>query len=237
MRFATALRFTAAVSVLVLSVASNASLVALYKLHKDARDSTKNHNDGVLENLPIFKHGSLVLDGSLNQFVTCPVNIDPSVMPQITMGGWFKFTGSSLPGITGILGADVGGYGRQLDIDFRGDSSGNYFWSSFASRNPINAPLAGSPFVPNKWTFVVMRADQATGNLTLTVDKTNYVRQGVFFTPNLNTLAIGRNPYYDYPFTGLVQNVFIYNNVLSDKALAELRNDTNPDEDDQGEDE
>jgi len=83
--------------------------------------------------------------------------------------------------------------------------------------------IGGSPVAPNRWTFVAMRQDQNTGRLVLDVDGEHFTATQVFFGSGLDTTTIGRNPSFDIPFYGRIDNVFIFSSVLSDAQISDIR--------------
>ena len=70
--------------------------------------------------------------------------------------------------------------------------------------------------------------DQVAQTTTLTVNSKQYSLEGVTMPSNLSFLSIGRNPTYNLSFTGQIENVFVFNNVLSPCDLGILAFLTNP---------
>jgi hypothetical protein len=198
-------------------------LVAFYTFDDGtARDLSGKGNNGTLStNAPTFtvsgyQGGALSFESARNNFITIPVDINPIVMPQITMGGWFNASAKT-DVIRGLLSHDDGDFDRTLDIDSR--SSSGFTWSAFTGSGVIG----GSPVAPNRWTFVAMRQDQNTGNLVLDVDGKRFTTTRAFFGSGLNTTTIGRNPSFDIPFYGRIDNVFIFNSFLNDAQISDIR--------------
>ena len=199
-------------------------LVAFYTFDDGtARDVSGNGNNGTLSPDPPnfiasgYQGRAFSYESARNNFITIPVNINPVVMPQITMGGWFNASATT-DVIRGLISHDDGRYDRTLDIDFRG-SSDHFTWSAFTGSGVIG----GSPVAPNRWTFVAMRQDQNTGRLVLDVDGEHFTATRVFFGSGLDTTTIGRNPSFDIPFYGRIDNVFIFSSVLSDAQISDIR--------------
>ena len=154
---------------------------------------------------------------SANQdnFVTIPVNINPSKMPKITMGGWFNSTTTDVNRT--VLCHDDGGYDRHLGIDERGGEG--FRWSAFTG----SGVFAGAPVVARAWTFVALRHDQTTGRLTLDVGAKRFRSEGAVFGDGFDHTTIGRNPSFGGTFDGRIDNVFIYNEMLSDAQVDDIR--------------
>ena len=148
--------------------------------------------------------------------MTVPLDISPSAMPQLTMGGWFY--ANDVPNQGGLLGDDNGGFDRMLDIDTR-DSDGIPYWSAFNGKGVV----AGGPFEYGQWVFVAVRYDQASGTMTLDVNGTFTNSTTSFGASSLNTFTIGRNPSFAAWFDGKIDDVFVYNGLLPNSYLDEIQ--------------
>ena len=190
-----------------------------------ANDVSGNGNNGVLSSptAPQFTSASAWQGQSASfngsSWITVPININPSTSPQITMGGWFRATDASY--ISAVISHDNGPFDRTIGIDNRiGPSpNGPYRWSTFIG----TGVLPGSTVELNTWNFVSLRHNQATGELILDVNQNRYKQTGVTFTAGDSNTRIGDNPNFDTPFRGLGDNVFIYNEVLSDAQIAAIQ--------------
>jgi hypothetical protein len=201
------------------------NLQAFYPFDGNFSDVSGRGNTGIPSSsppsfvMPGYQSQAIQLNAANNQFVTAPVNISPAAMPQVTMGGWFNASTlvTSSGAIRGLISDDDGGLDRTIDVDTRG--GGGLRWSAFTG----SAILAGSPVVANQWTFVVVRYDQVAGTVILNVDGNEFSATGRVDSNSTNTTTIGRNPNFDFPFDGLIDNVFIYNMFLSDAQIAMIR--------------
>jgi Mg-chelatase subunit ChlD len=206
-------------------------LVAFYTFDDGtARDVSGNGNNGTLSpNPPNFiasgyQRWAFSYESARNNFITIPVDINPGVMPQITIGGWFNASAESDVS-RGLISHDDGRYingcrYRNLYI-FKPDSSDRATWSATADGTDwLNS---GSPAEPNRWTFVAMTHDQNTGRLVLWVDGGHFAATKVFYESGLDKTTIGRNPNNDAPFYGRIDNVFIFSSVLSDAQISDIR--------------
>jgi hypothetical protein len=160
-------------------------------------------------------------DARQKNFITIPVDINPTVMPQITIGGWFNAGPSepAAPGHYALLshGNGNGGFDRGLIIHKRrGD--GAFLWNTFT----FSIPFGDATVKAGQWTFVVMRHDQATSNLTFDVDG-RQAKTKAFFGLGKPRTTIGHNPEHQQPFSGKIDNIFIYKGVLDDDKIADIR--------------
>ncbi len=146
-----------------------------------------------------------------NTFITIPLDINPAALPGLTMGAWVRPRDVSGV-IRGILSNDNGGFDRNLDLDTRGGSGLRY--SAFTG----SGVLGGPPAVANTWVFLAVRYDDTAGTVRLDVDSARFSVGGRPGAGNSQT-TIGRNPNFDSPFIGSIDNVFFFNRVLSDSEL------------------
>ena len=203
----------------------NPELVAFYDFDDGtAKDKSGHGHHGVLSQSPPtfvsdgLQGGALSFEEKKKNVMTIPLDINATVLPQITMGGWFN-ANSSKP-VQTLISHDNDGFDRSLKIHNRGGSGSQ--WSAF-KRNGV---LAGAPVKIGTWTFVAMRHDQLSGKLALDVDA-NRVTTKAFFGPGHNWTTVGASELkatrYATWFSGKIDNVFIYNEVLSDAKIADIR--------------
>jgi serine/threonine protein kinase len=166
-------------------------LVAFYDFNDGtATDSSGRGNHGTLSSNPPsftsqgYQGGALSFGAQQKNLVTIPVDINPSVMPQITMGGWFNSNSANVT--QPLLSHDDNGFDRTLTVDKRG---GGFGWKAFTG----SGVFGGAPVVPGQWTFVAMRQDNLTGNLTLDVDARREITKS-FFGLGLPRVRIGGGP-------------------------------------------
>jgi hypothetical protein len=105
-----------------------------------------------------------------------------------------------------------------LGIDERG--GGGVTWSAFTGSGVLSS---GVGVTPGAWTFVAVTHNQANGQLRLYVDgvlKASTSSAG-FGTGFVQT-TVGRNPNFDTPFDGRMDNVFFANEVLTEAQIADI---------------
>jgi Concanavalin A-like lectin/glucanases superfamily len=196
-------------------------LVAFYDFNDGtATDRSGRGNHGTLSSNPPsftsqgYQGGALSFGAQQKNLVTIPVDINPSVMPQITMGGWFNSNSANVT--QPLLSHDNNGFDRTLTVDKRG--GGGFGWKAFTG----SGVFGGAPVVPGQWTFVAMRQDNLTGNLTLDVDGRRDSTKS-FFGLGLPRVRIGGRLAHNVWFDGKSDNIFIFRCVLSDDSIAEIR--------------
>jgi serine/threonine protein kinase len=198
------------------------TLVAFYNFDDGtARDASGHGHHGTMSPNPPqptsegYEAGALLFDPRRENFVTIPVDIDPAAMPQITMGGWANSRAEG--GDQTLLSRDNGGYDRTLVIR-HSDNGSPFEWTAFTG----SGLLWSLPVQFQKWTFVAMRHDQATGELILDVDG-NRTEAKAHFDVGAQSTMIGKNPYFNAYFNGSIDNVFIFRSVLDDATIADIR--------------
>jgi hypothetical protein len=193
--------------------------VAYYNFNAGPNDVSGNgHNPTLSDDPPTFafaggyEGGDYIFNSANENSMTVPLDIGPTAMPQLTMGDWFYAFG--VAGQGGLLSDDNGGFDRTIDIDTR-DSDGTPDWSAFNGTGVV----AGGPVTAGQWTFVAVRYDQATGTMAFDVNGTFTYSETHFDLSQLNTFTIGRNPSFAAWFDGEIDDVFVYNQLLSNAQL------------------
>lgn len=189
-------------------------LVADYSFDGDTKDHSENGNHATNHGATFvsgIKGKALDFDGV--DFVSAPVNINPDVMPQMTMAVWVKPDDGSP--IRQVISHDDGGYGRSLGIDRRGGGTG---WSAFCGSGSV---LGYCPVEVGKWTFIAAVYDQDAGTVKLYVNGAIYKKEGTLGAGQ-ERICIGANPSFMEYFSGVIDEVKIYNRALSADELKSL---------------
>ena len=190
-----------------------AGLVAYYNFDNGTNDVSGNGHNGTLSANPPtltsagYQDNAYQFTGANKTSINVPLNISPTAMPDLTMGGWFNASNASASQ-GGLLSDDNGGFDRTIDIDTR---NGGVKWSAFSGYGVVG----GAAVVPNQWVFVAVRYNQTAGTMSLDVNGTFTNATTDFDLNQLNTLTIGRNPSFAAWFTGKIDQVFVYNQVLT----------------------
>ncbi|RCV64712.1 Concanavalin A-like lectin [Methanophagales archaeon] len=190
-------------------------LVAYYPFDGDFVDHFGTANNSTNHGatfVPGYKGQALCFDG-LDDYVSAPVNINPDVMPQMTMIAWAR-SNSTSKGT--VISCDAGGYDRTINIDSRGGGTG---WSAFSGSKGV---LGYSPVTIGDWTFVAAVYDQDAETVKLYVNGTLINEEEGMLGPGWNYTHIGSNPSHRQYFSGTIDEVRIYNRTLSTEELNAL---------------
>ena len=165
-----------------------------------------------------------------------PIDVNPSVLPQMTWGAWVRT--NSLTGRQKVLGHDDNGWDRALGKDDRAPATGSR-WTSFTGNAEVSntGPVEGTPVVDSTdaWTFIAATYDQATEQVvvyvdtdadTMTDDVVAVSEPAGFGPSRFTTFAIGglRPDNAAEAWNGLIDGVFVFDNVLTAAEITEIRN-------------
>ena len=192
-------------------------LLAFYPFDGNANDASGNNNDGVVTGAALssgYEGQSYHFNGS-SDLIRLPLNINPSVHPQLTMGAWVNV--NSANPIRQVISEDNGGFDRSLGIDNRGGGTG---WSAFAGTGQV---LGYEPVTSGEWTFVAVVYDQAAGTVTLYVNGHAFQKAGSLGAGNTFSV-IGANPGFGQYFSGTIDDVFFYDTAMTADEITAIRN-------------
>ncbi len=170
--------------------------------------------------------GAYEFDGT--QRWVAPINIDPAVLPQVTMGAWVR-TSSLVPGLRKILGTDNGGWDRSIGLD---DRDGPFRFTSFIG-NGTPATGTPGPTSVHQWAFVAVTYDEVTTELAMYVDTDAVTTEPLVpvivptgFMGGFDTVAIGglRPDNAAEAWLGTIDNVFFFDEILTPERMTALRN-------------
>jgi len=164
-----------------------------------------------------------------------PVNVNPAVMPQMTWGAWVR-TDSLVSGTRKVLGHDNGAWDRTIGLDNR--NPGTLRYTTFVGDGNINnsGPLEGTPTPTSTtaWSFIAASYDQTAKRVTMyvdldastTTDPLVAIAEYGAFGPGNTTFAIGglTPTGTGEAWDGAIDNVFVYNEVLSPEKMTRIRN-------------
>ncbi len=197
-------------------------LIGYYQFEGNLLDSSGHGNHGTwvggapAELAPGYSGQAYYFD-VVGGTISIPIDINPAVLPQVTFGGWVHADVVDTL-IRGIISNDDGDYDRTLDMDDRAD--GTTRWCAF---NGTGVTCTGR-VIGNSWTFLALRYDAASETASLTVDGMTSTFSATPGSSIETTTRIGRNPHFDDPFVGMIDNVFFYDEYLSDLQIIDLRN-------------
>ncbi len=225
------------------ALSARAELIGYYDFNTAATPFTDssgkgNHITGSAGTNPVWGtttgfNSSGAFDFSADRLIV-PININPAALPQMTWGAWVR-TDTLTSGLYKALGHDDGAWDRTLGLDNRNPATFRY--TSFTGNDAVsnNGPVEGTPgpVSTTAWTFIAASYDQVAKTVTMyvdpdastTTDPLVAVTEPAGFGAGFNTFAIGsiRPDINGESWDGVIDNVFLYNEVLSAAAVTALR--------------
>ncbi|HSH80569.1 MAG TPA: LamG-like jellyroll fold domain-containing protein, partial [Herpetosiphonaceae bacterium] len=177
-------------------------------------DTSGNGNTATLRG-PLWDVGkvgkALRFDG-VDDYVETGLDVQPSAMPSTTWAAWVYPTGINHSIRQNILSTDDGGYDRGVIVEAGTAKFGVY--TGKGAWYPTSVSL-------NEWQHIAV---------VYTPDDVYFYKNGVAYregTPptgqaTANKLTLGKNPGYNEPFQGLLDDVRIYRHSLGPRDIALL---------------
>lgn len=208
---------------------ASAGLIGYYTFEaSDGTDSSGSGNHGTVGSAVGFTAAGLGVDGGVagsfsdatgtTNMIGLPIDIRAETHPTLTMGAFVtKTPGTSTK--AKFLSHDNGGFDRTLGTDFRGGSAAGAY-AAFTGVGVFNSGIVPAM---TGYDFVAVRYN-AAGTMTLTVNgvHTSTV-DNTDFNVGFSQLFIGGNPGFNEDWVGLIDNVFVYDELLSDAELAAIQ--------------
>ncbi|MCC6860509.1 MAG: PEP-CTERM sorting domain-containing protein [Bryobacterales bacterium] len=196
-------------------------LIGFYPVDGNANDFSGNGSNATVVTdvscVAGFEGLAALFNGSTS-YIQIPVNINPGVTPMLTMGAWVL--PSDVNPVRGIISHDNGGFDRNLNIDYRGSCAGSACYAAFTGSSVLAGSVATAN--PADWVFVAASYNASTGAVVLYVDGNVYTANG-FPGSGVAFTHIGHNPSYPEWFSGLIDNVFLFDQILSESEIAAIR--------------
>ncbi|SPD75631.1 hypothetical protein PITCH_A700001 [uncultured Desulfobacterium sp.] len=202
----------------------NAGLVAYYPFNGNANDASGNGNDGTVygamltqdrfnnPNSAYFFNGNELFGP--HHYITVPVNINPDVMPQITITAWVQ---ANMPEFSAcVVSNDDYGWDRGIWNWYPNDG---YGWG-ICNGSGI---LGYYPFTAGQWVFIAAVYDEASGTIKMFVNGNIYTGIGSG-NHGQHITFIGSSGHDTAYFNGVIDDIRIYNRVLSDFEIQALYN-------------
>ena len=221
------LKAMVAASTLVCGVAiaplsASAGLIGLYTFNDGtASDVSGNGNHATFNSATFTAGAGPDADGAFDfasnaTYIRVPININPATLPALTMGAWVKADTTGVGGNGKVISHDNGGFDRTLGIDFRGGPGDGY--EAFTGSGLIRGDVATPPdaayrFIAVRYNGTTVKIDVDTSSATAP-DTTG---------PGWNDTWIGRNPSFGEGFDGIIDNVFFFDEYLSDQEISAIR--------------
>lgn len=220
----------------------NEGLVAYYPLDGDAKniltpESCTEHG-GVSYTAGIS--GSAVSLDDIDDYLRCPAVTDSNFFDSFSLSVWVNHQIHDDNGIGHLISQVSNNQRPPFALYFSDTSSYDHAFAWYLSENgsfsDIDYGRSSNSFVQNTWYHVVATYNQATRSAHLYVDgnEVNLFWMGSIptsLTEEVNDLIIGNgiqnHPYGDptnWFFGGLVDEIRIYNRVLSQDEIDELAN-------------
>lgn len=194
-----------------------AGLVHLWPFNGNTRDVIGGA-DGVVVGSPSYVpavFGSGLVFNGIDERVEADVDINPSTLATMTMGAWVIPENVTL--FRTVISNDNGDYDRTLTLDDRG--TGGTGWSAFVGTGVMGGGQAAHLNQPE---FIAVLYDQNINSALLYVNGT--VESGVTsMGSGLISIAIAANPTFHDHFMGIVDEVFIFDRVLTVEELDFVR--------------
>jgi hypothetical protein len=205
--------------------AASAGVIAYYSFEGNANDITGNGHNGVLSSTPPtytpngYRGGAYQFDASGQNYITLPIDINPSVMPMLTFGAWVNPDVANAV-IRGIISHDNGGWDRTIDVDTRFDGKPRY--CGFGGPAQFTG-ICTAEVQAGEWIFLAARYDESQHILRFTFNSNSY-DIATNLGSGLGTTTIGRNPtFVNQFFIGRIDEVFFADTFLSDRELEDIR--------------
>ena len=224
----------------ILKYSANGELIALYTFDDEGdpfADSSGQGNDisGTVGVEPTWGSDIGFDDTGAYDFsggtLTVPIDINAGLIPDMTWGAWVR-TDNTSPGLRKIMGHDNGGWDRTIGLDSR---NGQFRYTSFTGfGRPVVGDLPG-PENTEDWTFIAASYDSAAGTVSVYVDldastaddELVAVTETARWNSGQGSFAIGglRPDNTAELWDGAIDNVFVYNEALSEEEIDALRTD------------
>jgi probable HAF family extracellular repeat protein len=196
-----------------------AGLQAYYPFSGNAQDVSGHGYDGQVFGATLTNQGYWGQAYSFNgidNYIMARLDISPSQQWDVTMGAWVKAAATA----DSVLLGNNSVSGRAIGI-----TGGN--WSAFFGPDDGHW-LQADPVVPGDWVFLAASYDQTAQTLKFYVNDKVYTKTGatLFLNDGEPYLRIGAQKDVGFGgmfFNGVIDEVFIFNGVLSDAQIAAIR--------------
>jgi len=188
-------------------------LIAYYPFDRNAADASGNGLNALKVNAVLAqgKVGQGYYFNGKGSYIRLPIDITPTVYPQITLTAWIK--PKSTKGARYVF--NQGDHGNR---------------SLFISNGKVNASTGRGLIGKNKhavfadrWIFVALTYDQRAGTVTLLSDVYISAAKGTLPETPRPTILLGAKAPGNSGFVGVIDEVRIYNRVLTTAQLAGVK--------------
>lgn len=199
-------------------------LVGHYDFTNNAKDISGNGNDGeaikvnLEEDVTGERRGSYRFNDDKDKIIL-PIDINPISMPQLTLAAWVKPMGYMDQVI--VLSNDDGGGDRKIYMQKMGNKR---VWAISAGEGTA---IGQTEVEKRDWTFLVATYNQKSNLASIYVNGEKTTGETAIDRGS-DKLYIGANPYGNEDFEALIDEVRIYNRILSDAEIDSLENIITP---------
>lgn len=220
------------------ATSAQAGLIGYYEFeNSDATDTSGNGNNGTVGGGAGISFaangvgGSVAANfsgaGGIANMISLPFDIRAAAgfLPNLTMGAFVQ-AGNGISSAAKILSHDNGSFDRTLGLDTR--STAGFGYGAFSGIGFLGTGTAPSA---SGYDFVAVRYN--VSQMIVTVNGAHTIGTDFSdFDVGFTNLFVGGNPGFGENWTGQIDNVFIFDNVLTDQELATIQQnggiDTSP---------
>lgn len=206
----------------VLAESLSDGLVAYYPFNGNANDESGNGKHGVNYGADLTENKFGIQNSAYSftrvtdadgDYIQMPVNINPDVMPKSTIIVWVKIKNEYLDSGQAVFSNDNWGWDRAI-FNWLGSGWGITKQNDLVGYHKVEI---------DKWYFIVGIFDQENQKIKLRVNDSLYQGNGYSNMGN-NFINIGCSGHDTAYLDGSIDEVRIYNRVLTDEEIDELYN-------------
>ncbi len=197
-------------------VLEEGNLLGFFPFDNDLFDESRSGNHGALFGsvpfIPGYEGQAVSFTDNVSNFIRLPIDTSTQNRPAVTWGAWVKSSDPS-GNINTILSNDDGGWDRFLFHDS----------NQWAVSHGGGIQHSGVP-TSTDWTFLAATFNGSTQQLYVDSD-TPVLTTNDSAGPTLTYTEVGRNANACgvCPWSGTIDNVFIFDEVLSSAQIAQIR--------------
>jgi hypothetical protein len=213
----------------------NTGLISYYPFNGSADDASGNNNNGVISgatlSTDIFGHpNSAFYFNGISNYISLKPETSFTGLNNYTISLWVKPTAFPTNGGGMIYGLGSIYYGPVHGLTYQ--SSGALFSGSYnAGGNPVQSNSQSCCYTPNNWYYVVVTRNNSSiyiyinGTLILPQAASSTNGQNADYGTGPFSAILGGRSSLDsqYFFKGIIDEVRIYNRVLSAGEISELK--------------
>ena len=215
---------------------TRAHLIAHYRFNDGEPSDETGDFDGTAEGDATSAGPLSGVDGTSEAFqfsggghVVIPIDINPAVLPQLTVTMWVKADENipQSPALYKTFGHDDGGWDRTFGLDHRG---GDFRWAAFTGGDPPGPTQETGTPVTSEWTFLaaVWNSEAVGGPMVRFHAGENHIVEPLTdtFSGHISA-AIGnlRPDNFSEGWRGLIDEVQIFDEALEIHDIQNIRNE------------